>query len=309
MDIQYDDNAIATNLEQHFTTSSGGNKRISKYEILMPVGRGGKSVVFKARNIETDNIIACKLLLPQLINEERSTKRFRQEAVAAKRLDHININSVSDFGEWSGQLYMIMEFLEGKSLSELIESEGKLPIDRAVPIFVQIATGCAYAHGRNIIHRDLKPSNILILNNLSQRDFVKIVDFGIAKIINESTIAGTKLTQTGEVFGSPLYMSPEQCMGRTVDHRSDIYSLGILMYETLTGKPPLKGPTALATIYMHTKEMPPKFGDIGADAKLAQAVENIVFKCLAKAPEQRYKSMDEIISAFAKISAMISVRS
>jgi len=295
------DNAIATNLEAHFSDSDISKRLIGKYEILAPIGRGGKSVVFKARDTESDKIVACKLLLPQLINEERSTKRFKQEAIAAKRLDHININSVSDFGEWNGQLYMIMEFLDGKSLAEIIDSQGKLPINRALRIFTQIAAGCSYAHGRNIIHRDLKPSNLLIINKNGQEDFVKIVDFGIAKIVNESTIAGTKLTQTGEVFGSPLYMSPEQCSGRPVDSRTDIYSLGTLMYETLTGKPPIKGPTALATIYMHTKEMPPKFGDIGADSKLAQAMENIVFKCLAKAPEHRYQSMDEIIDACIKI--------
>jgi eukaryotic-like serine/threonine-protein kinase len=309
MDINYDSNAIATNLEEHFSSSGTGRKLIGKYEILKPAGKGGKSVVFKARDTQTNKIVACKLLLPQLVDEERNAKRFRQEAIAAKRLDHININSVNDFGEWSGQLYMIMEFLEGQSLAELIDGQGKLSITRAVPIFIQIAAGCAYAHGRNIIHRDLKPGNVLIIDKNGQNDIVKIVDFGIAKIINENTIAGTKLTQTGEIFGSPLYMSPEQCMGRAVDQRADIYSLGTLMYEALTGRPPLKGPTALATIYKHTKEMPPKFGNIGADPKLTQAVENVVFKCLAKSPDQRYSSMDEIINAFAKLSDMISIHS
>ncbi len=300
--------AIAKNLEEQLCAeeTGSGHKLIGKYEILKPVGKGGKSVVFKARDTETQRIVACKLLLPQLVEDERNLKRFRQEAIAAKRLDHPNINSVSDFGEWNGQLYMIMEFIEGQSLAELVDSQGKLPISRAVPIFTQIAAGCAYSHGRNIIHRDLKPGNIVITNKNGQNDFVKIVDFGIAKIISENTVVGTKLTKTGEVFGSPLYMSPEQCMAHPIDQRSDIYSLGTLMYEVLTGKPPLKGATALATIFMHTNEMPAKFGDIGADKKLTQAIENIVLKCLAKSPQQRYQSMDEVISAYDKIAERIS---
>jgi serine/threonine-protein kinase len=202
---------------------------------------------------------------------------------------------------------MIMEFIEGQSLAELIESEGKLPIHRAVPMFKQIAAGCAYAHSRNIIHRDLKPGNVIVTSKAGQNDFVKIVDFGIAKILHENTIAGTKLTKTGEVFGSPLYMSPEQCMGQAVDHRSDIYSLGTLMYEALTGKPPLKGETAIVTIYLHTKEMPAKFGNIGAENKLTQVIENIVFKCLAKAPQQRFQSMDELTKALDKIASTIPI--
>lgn len=242
MDTDNELSAVARQLQEHFAAPAAdtGRKMIDKYEIFEPIGRGGKSVVFKARDSETQKIVACKLLLPQLLDDERNTKRFKQEAIAAKRLEHPNINSVSDFGEWRGQLYMIMEYLEGMSLAELIEKQGKLSINQAVPIFVQIANGCAYAHGKNIIHRDLKPSNVLLTQKNGQNDFVKIIDFGIAKIMSDSTIAGTKLTRTGEVFGSPLYMSPEQCMGHVVDQTSDIYSLGTLMYEALTGRPPLK---------------------------------------------------------------------
>ncbi len=295
--------------KENFSGLSTGVKLADRYEIIELAGRGGKSLVFKARDLQTNKIVACKMLLPQLLEDEQNNRRFRQEAIAAKRLDHANINSVSDFGEWKGQPFMIMEFLGQTSLCDLLLKEGKLSIHRGLPIFMQIASGCAYAHARNIIHRDLKPSNIIIITNENNTDDAKIIDFGIAKIIAEHTVAGTKLTKTGEVFGSPLYMSPEQCMGRSVDHRSDIYSLGTLMYEVLTGLPPLKGPTALATIYKHTKEMPAKFGDINADKKLTQAVENIVFKCLAKAPAERYQSMDEIVSACSKVSDTIQIRS
>jgi len=276
-----------------------------KYELLELIGRGGKSVVYRAQDLETKRIVACKILLPELINDELNFKRFRQEAIAAKRLEHPNINCVSDFGQWDGQPFMIMEFLQGSSLSDLLNQEEKLSIPRVVAIAKQIAAGCGYAHSRNIIHRDLKPGNIIIISSSEHGDIVKIIDFGIAKIISETTIAGTKLTKTGDIFGSPLYMSPEQCMGRSVDHRSDIYSLGTLMYELLTGKPPLEGPTAMVTIFKHTKEMPAKFGDIGAQPKLTHAIENIVFKCLTKDPKQRYQSMDELINALSKVSALI----
>ncbi len=284
-----------------------GLKLNNKYEILEPIGRGGKSIVYKAHYLEIKKTVACKILLAELVNDELNLKRFRQEAVAAKRLDHPNIGSVNDFGEWEGQPFMIMEFLQGLPLADLIDKEGKFSINRALPIFIQIANACAYAHSKNIIHRDLKPGNVILMNKNGQNDVVKIIDFGIAKIISENTVAGTKLTKTGDIFGSPLYMSPEQCIGRTVDHRSDIYSLGTLMYEALTGKPPLQGPTALVTIFKHTQEMPAKFGDIGAQPKLTQAMENIVFKCLAKDPKHRYQSMQEITDACSKVSALLPI--
>jgi serine/threonine protein kinase len=278
----------------------------NKYELLAPIGQGGKSIVYKARDLENNRIVACKILLPELIDDELNLKRFRQEAVAAKRLDHLNINSVSDFGEFNGQPYMIMQFLDGLPLSDLIANEDKLSIERSIPIFIQIATGCAYAHTRSIIHRDLKPSNIVLIEKNNQKDFVQIIDFGIAKIISENTMAGTKLTKTGDIFGSPLYMSPEQCMGKTADLRTDIYSLGALMYEALTGEPPFEGETALVTIFKHIREMPAKFTQLNTNPKISQMIENIVFKCLAKEPKQRYQSMEEIIEAYKKILPLIN---
>ncbi len=274
----------------------------NKYELLEPIGQGGKSIVYKAQDIETKKILACKILLPELISDEVNLKRFRQEAIAAKRLDHFNISSVSDFGEWQNQPFMIMEFFEGLPLSDLIDNKGKLSVNRALPIFIQIANGCAYAHSRNIIHRDLKPSNIVLINQNEQKEIVKIIDFGIAKIISETTIAGTKLTKTGDIFGSPLYMSPEQCLGKAADHRSDIYSLGALMYEVLTGRPPLEGPTALVTIFKHTKEMPAKFGNIGIDPKSHKVIEDIIFKCLAKDPKHRYQTMEDLEQVCSKLA-------
>ena len=281
-------------------TSIIGNRLNEKYELLEQIGQGGKSIVYRAKNLDSNNLVACKILLPELLEDELNLKRFRQEAVAAKRLDHPHINSVSDFGEWNGQPFMIMELLNGYCLADLLERQIRLPVNMALLLFKQISDGCAYAHARNIIHRDLKPNNIIILGE--EPDYTaKIIDFGIAKIIDENTIAGTKLTKTGDIFGSPLYMSPEQCLGRAVDHKSDIYSLGVLMYETLTGKPPLQGPNAMVTIFKHTKEMPPKFGNIGIEPKLSHEIENIVFKCLAKEAKHRYQTMEELTNIFTDI--------
>lgn len=300
--MQDESDQKAKDLAEYFLGENGiaGQKLMGRYTIIEPIGRGGKSIVFCAEDAETKKMVACKLLLPQLLQEEKELKRFKQEAVAAKRLDHVNINCVSDFGEWNGQLFMIMELLEGSSLADLLDNKKQLPIHRAVPIFIQIAEGCAYAHGRNIIHRDLKPGNVII-GKKDGRETVKIIDFGIAKIVSENTVVGTKITKTGEVFGSPLYMSPEQCMGQVVDHRSDIYSLGTLMYEALTGQPPLRGATPVVTLFMHTREMPAKFNNIDSDRALASATEAIVFKCLAKEAKQRYQSMDEVINALNKV--------
>ncbi len=243
-------------------TNASGLKLNDRYELLEQIGQGGNSVVYKAQDSHLNKTVACKILLPELVRNAVNFKRFRQEAIAAKRLEHININSVSDFGDCNGQPFMIMEFIAGQSLANFINNDTKLPIEQTISIFIQIAEGCAYAHARNIIHRDLKPGNIVITNKGGSAYSVKIIDFGIAKIISENTVAGTKLTKTGDIFGSPLYMSPEQCCGRAVDHRADIYSLGILMYEVLTGKPPLEGPTPLVTIFKQTTEMPAKFGQI-----------------------------------------------
>lgn len=264
-----------------------------KYELLALLGTGGMSAVYKARHSFMRNTVAVKLMHPRLLTDTQSLKRFQQEARAASRLKHPNAISVYEFGIAGGQPYLVMDYLEGISFADLIKREGKVDAERCLHIFIQACDALADAHERGIVHRDLKPSNIMLTKDKDQDNFVKVVDFGIAKIVSEGS-ESLKLTSTGEVFGSPLYMSPEQCMGHTLDARSDIYSMGCLMYEALTGKTPFVGKNVLETILKQTSEPAPELGAIEGDVRVVQKLDAIVLKCLAKAPEQRYQSMKEL---------------
>jgi tetratricopeptide (TPR) repeat protein len=185
-----------------------------------------------------------------------------------------------------------MDYLEGQSLGDLIAQEGFLPVDRALNIFVQVSNALADAHKRGVIHRDLKPSNIILIEQGEKKDVVQIVDFGIAKMLRQDDEEATALTQTGEVFGSPLYMSPEQCKGEKLDLRADIYSMGCLMYETLTGKAPLIGSNTLEVLYKHINEIPAAMST--KQHPVSAKLESIVFKSLAKLPADRYQTMDDL---------------
>jgi serine/threonine protein kinase len=264
-----------------------------KYELLSLLGTGGMSAVYKARHAFMRNTVAVKLMHPRLLTDTQSIKRFQQEARAASRLKHPNAITVYEFGISGGQPYLVMDYLEGLSCADLIKKEGKIDVERCLSIFIQACDALADAHERGIIHRDLKPSNIMIVKENGDDCVVKVVDFGIAKIVSEGG-ESLKLTNTGEVFGSPLYMSPEQCMGQTLDPRSDIYSMGCLMYEALTGKTPFTGKNVLETILKQTSEPPPGLGAVDGDVRVVQKLDAIVLKCLAKAPEQRYQSMNEL---------------
>jgi len=280
----------------------------NKYKILEIIGRGGSGDVYKARlevdentgslaqtkGSNTTRVVACKVLSERLLDNQQHYKRFQHEARLAKRLIHPNIVNVHDAGEVDGRPFIILDYLEGKSLSAICEGSISISIHRALPIFLQISKAFAYAHLNNIIHRDLKPGNIMLIRSKGNDDFVKVVDFGIAKIITETTMESTKLTKTGEIFGSPLYMSPEQCRGEALDVRCDIYSFGILMYEVLTGSTPFRGTDTVSTMFKHTTEAPKSIDKIDDDVLLTKKVEKIIFKCLEKDPELRYQTMDDI---------------
>jgi serine/threonine protein kinase len=182
----------------------------------------------------------------------------------------------------------VMDCLEGQNLNEILLKDVRIPIERAINIFRQTCLGLEHAHKNGVVHRDLKPSNLCLIQGEGGHEIVKIVDFGIAKLLRDSGKEQTRLTQTGEVFGSPLYMSPEQCRAKPIDSRSDIYSLGCLMYECLTGKVPLEGETAYETMTMHVGKAPPPFSKIAPDLRLNASIEALVFRCLEKRPEDRY---------------------
>lgn len=261
------------------------------------IGKGGMSSVFKGRHTQIDRPVAVKVMHEHLVSEENALLRFQKEAQAAGKLDHPNIVKVADFrvGE-GGFSFLVMDYVPGVSLAQAIRKQGLLSCSQAVDIFSQACDALQHAHSHGVIHRDLKPSNIMLVDSESEdgKPQVKLLDFGIAKILPQHGGSGQKLTQTGEVFGSPLYMSPEQCMGKALDARSDIYSMGCLMYETLTGTPPIVGANTFETFFKHTTEMPASIKTHRSDLANYREIDAIILKAMAKNPADRYQTMAEL---------------
>jgi tRNA A-37 threonylcarbamoyl transferase component Bud32 len=224
-----------------------------RYKIEEVIGEGGMGVVYRARHKIIAKKVAVKVLRADMARDKEILERFLQEARAASSIGNAHIVDISDFGELpDGSTYIVMEFLEGKSIAAMFEGGKRMPVQRICHIAAQIADGLAAAHGRGIIHRDLKPDNIFLVKRGHQNHFVKVLDFGIAKVGG----ANSKLTKTGMVFGTPYYMSPEQAAGQTIDARTDIYALGIIMYEMFTGQVPFDGDTFMGILSKHMFEAP-----------------------------------------------------
>lgn len=227
-----------------------------KYEVGDRLGSGGMSTVYLAKHKFLNKNVAVKVLHASLASDAKAVQRFQMEAKAAFELTHPNLLTIYDFGiSQDGQAYIVMDYIEGESLADLVQRQGHVSLTEALPLFYDICLGLAHAHEKNVLHRDIKPSNVMLLKG-ETRIVAKIVDFGLAKSYDESAM---KLTQTGEIFGSPLYMSPEQCQGTALDNRSDIYSLGCLFYESLSGIPPIKGDSAYDTFKRKFSDKPPPF--------------------------------------------------
>ncbi|MBP6744894.1 serine/threonine protein kinase [bacterium] len=233
-----------------------GSLFAGKYEVGDRLGSGGMSTVYLAKHKFLNKNVAVKVLHSNLASDAKSVQRFQMEAKAAFDLTHPNLLTIYDFGiSQDGQAYIVMDYIEGESLSDLVQRQGPITLTQALPLFYDICLGLAHAHEKNVLHRDIKPSNVMLLKG-ETRIVAKIVDFGLAKSYDESAM---KLTQTGEIFGSPLYMSPEQCQGAALDNRSDIYSLGCLFYESLSGIPPIKGDSAYDTFKRKFSDSPQPF--------------------------------------------------
>lgn len=274
---------------------------LNRYKAICEVGAGGMSRVFKAEDTKDGKLVAVKVLHPHLLHEghsKRSTKRFEQEFKATMALGHDNIVRVHDYGFTSdGIPVMVMEYLDGHSLEQLLRADSRLRLSQFLTTFYQTCSALHHAHSRGVIHRDVKPSNIMMVKNEQNVKIVKLLDFGIAKVLREEDDdddSNQKLTNTGDVFGSPYYMSPEQCKGETLDARSDIYSLGCVMYQSLMGKRPFEGENAYKTIYMHVNVKPTPFADLRVDISLPPALEAVVMKCLEKMPSKRYQTVMEL---------------
>jgi len=284
-----------------------GTTLAEKYQILEKLGSGGMGLVYKARHNLMKRLVAIKLMLPQFAASATALKRFRQEAQAASHLNHPNILKVYDFGVTpQGLPYLVMDLLEGTNLSAELMAQGYLPLGRSLNIFVQTCAALSHAHQKGVIHRDLKPGNIMMVDYDGQHDVVQIVDFGMAKILSEMDANNEELTKTGEVFGSPMYMSPEQCMGKPLDARSDIYSLGCVMYRTLTGKPAVAGASAMECFNKHATALPAAFNEVAPELMLPPGLEKIVFKAIAKEIDDRYENMSDLRDDLATQLSMLS---
>jgi serine/threonine protein kinase len=277
-----------------FETFAVGQILATKYKVISLLGSGGMGSVYRVQQIFLDIELALKVLDGKQHLNESQMRRFTIEAKAAYSLNHHALVKVHDFGLLeNGQPYLVMDLVAGKTLADHLKEFGPMPLKPACEVFVQAAEGLYYAHQQSVIHRDIKPSNIMILEGAppGSPGSVKIVDFGIAKIVGEDMGEVQALTRTGEIFGSPFYMSPEQCSGELVDHRTDIYSLGCAFFETLTGTPPYVGVNALRTMMLHKTESPPKLRDASMGVDFPESLELVIQQMLAKSPHERYENL------------------
>ncbi len=255
----------------------------NRYEIVDRIARGGMADVFRARDLLLDRLVALKLLFPELSTSEAFVERFRREATAAANLSHPNIVSVFDWGRTDSSYFIVMELVDGQTLGNLIRESGPLDIDHAAAICSDVASALDYAHRHGVVHRDIKPGNVLIASD----GHVKVADFGIAR----AQSASEDLTQTGSVMGTATYISPEQAEGKQLDGRSDVYSLGIVLYEMLAGKPPFLGDSAVSVALKQVKETPVMLSTIRSD--IPAPLEAVVSKALAKDAANRYASAQD----------------
>ena len=272
-----------------------------RYVVEAVIGEGGMGVVYRCRHHIIGKKLAMKIIRAEVAGSQEATQRFLIEAKAASAIGSEHIIHVSDFGQLpDGASYLVMELLEGTPLADEFREHWPLPIPRIVSILTQLAQGLGAAHEAGIVHRDLKPENVFLVRRGNEPDFVKILDFGIAKM---SLGGDAKLTRAGTVVGTPRYMSPEQAAGEVVDHRGDIYSLGVLAYELIAGRVPFDGDHPLSILSKHMYEAPPEFDAPSLRARVPAELERIVWKCLAKRPEARYPSMDELALELQRFGA------
>lgn len=266
-----------------FSVIIKGQKINDRYQIIRSIGEGGMANVYLAHDTILDRDVAVKILRGDLAGDEKFVRRFQREAISASSLNHPNIVEMYDVGEDDGKYFIVMEYVEGKTLKSLIKRRGALTLPEVIDIMLQLTSGIAHAHDSYIIHRDIKPQNVLILEDGT----VKITDFGIAMALNSN-----ELTQTNSVMGSVHYLPPEQANGTGATIKSDIYSLGILMFELLTGKIPFKGDNAVEIAIKQMKDRIPSVCEVNPE--IPQSIENVILKACAKNPKNRYNSALEM---------------
>jgi serine/threonine-protein kinase len=261
-----------------------------RYKIERVLGEGGMGIVYKAVHTTLGKPLAIKVLRPEVSKNEEIVQRFRQEAQSASQIGNPHIIDISDFGTLAdGSTYFVMEFLTGKSLTAA-QADGKFSLARTIHVVRQLAGALGAAHDIGIVHRDLKPDNVQLVERGGQKDFVKVLDFGIAKVGGSTS----KLTQAGQVFGTPHYMSPEQCAGTNVDQRTDIYAVGVMLYEMACNKVPFDADNLMGILTKHLYENPIAPHELAPAVDVPPALEAVILKCLQKKPEARYQTMAEL---------------
>ena len=267
-----------------------------RFTITSKIGAGGMGVVYKARQKGMDRNVAVKILLTEYLTNDTAVRRFQREALAVSRLEHPNTVRIYDFGETveDKQLYIAMEFLPGEPLQRMLNKHSQLSVRRTLRVVQQICRSLNEAHGKGIIHRDLKPDNVFVGTIEGQKDFVKVLDFGVAKLREGQDDGGT-LTQHGVIFGTPKYMSPEQCKSQDVDARSDLYSVGVMMHEMLSGRVPFESDNPLAILIMHAQDPVRPMSETRPNLVIPFEVEELMHRLLAKEPSDRPQAAKDVI--------------
>ena len=282
-----------------------GTVLLDQFRIEEPIGSGGMGTVYRATQTSVGRELAIKVLRPELVENDSAVKRFQREARLATALDHPNLVRVLLSGQLpDGRIYIVMELLKGRSLADALETEGVLPLDRAITIVLKLCAGIDAVHAEGIVHRDIKPENVFLVRRGNDQDFVKVVDFGIARMLDGSV---TTTTQSGRVFGTASYISPEGAAGDPTDLRSDVYSIAVLAYQLLCGELPFEGPNPGSVLMQHVHKAADDLTKRGCGERVPRGVGEVIMRSLAKNPDARHQTVAEFVEALAEAATAAGV--